>query len=439
MPQFIVMFVIVATMLLEWTGESGLLPSIVRFAPELGGGLALLYVIIEGRTTRLRYVRSVYWIVFCGFVLHLLAGLFANHVEPGPIITGLRYFFRSIPLFLLPAVYAFSEKQIKQQLTLIVALSLLQVPVTLYQLLFTDSTGDGIYGTMLQTSFLSPFLIAVACLLTAFRIAGRITVMRYMILLGLVVLPTTINETKITMFLLPVGLTVVWALGSPPGKRMKNTAIAVGLSGVLLTGFVTIYATLQSGYEREGRDGVVDIFKFFSSDQVGGYLKSNAGIGAGEYEVGRVDAFTVPFRFVARDPVKFWFGVGMGNASMSPLGTSFQGRYAELFRNFMSFTAVTLVLETGLGGLLTAMLLVFLIFLDARVVAGSEPSIEKAIAVGWLGVSALMAMLIFYSDTIVSSPIAFLYWYFSGLVAARRMRLALAKEDAAVARTVGAD
>jgi hypothetical protein len=68
--------------------------------------------------------------------------------------------------------------------------------------------------------------------------------------------------------------------------------------------------------------------------------------------------------------------------------------------------------------------LYWLIFRDSVVVARSDDSLTGWIAVGWAGVTVLMVVATPYKAMHIYESLSYLFWYFSGLVAARRMRLA---------------
>jgi hypothetical protein len=429
MKHFVVMAMIVATLLVEFLAESGWVPRLLAFTPELVGGLALLYVIAEGSRTRFRYVRGIYWLVFGAMALQMAFGLWVNDVEPGAVIIGLRYFLRSIAFFFLPAIYAFSDDQVRKQLHLVLALSLLQFPVALYQKSLPGFTGDGISGTLLLTSYTSPFLICVACVLTAFFIRKRLSLWLYLALLAWTLGPAAINETKVSLILLPMGLIAVLALASSRGERLKNMAYAAGLTTVLLAGFVTMYSYTQRDVE-----GGLDLQEFFFKGGVQEYLDNDKELGDDTDEeqdyVGRVNALVVPLKYIAQDPIKLWFGLGVGNASVSPLGDQFRGEYGQLFEKFMGASATRLMLETGIGGFLCSMLLILLVFRDAQAVADAGRGLKNDIAAGWIGAVVVITVTVFYADTIVSSALAYLFWYFSGLISAERMRQAFAAAQA---------
>lgn len=422
--QFVVIALIFATIIVEFLGETGILPKAVSFAPELLGGIALLYVIVEGSRTRFRYVRGVYWLVFGAFGMHALFGLLVNNVEPGPIIMGLRYFLRAISLFFLPAIFSFNDEQIKTQFRWILALSFLQAPLAIYQSTLPDVTGDAISGTLLQTGFLSPFLVCVGCMLTALWIRKQIAFGSYVVMLLVVLLPTAINETKVTLLILPIGMMAVLSLGAPRGMRLRYMGMAAAFCAALLTIFVSVYT-----YTQRDAPVKVDLSTFFTEGTYKTYLDNDTGlgeVGIGEANyIGRVNQLIVPLKFVARDPVTLWFGLGLGNASLTPLGPQYNGQYGLLFENFMALTATRLILETGIGGLAISLLLMWLVYRDARVVSDHDDGFRSAIAAGWVGISAVMVITVFYSDTVVCSVLSYLYWYLSGFVAAERMRCAM--------------
>lgn len=410
-------------MVIEYLAESGMIPKLAAFLPEVLGGVALLYVVVEGSRTRFRLVRGVYWLVFGAIAIHVLFGIVANEVAPGPIFIGLRYLIRGVPLFLLAAVCNFTDRQVRTQLMFILGVSVLQFPTALWQKITLNAEGDAISGTLLNTAFLTPFLVCVACVMTGFYLRGKLKLGIFVLLLLMVLAPTAINETKVTVFLLPLGVVSVFILGSAPGLRLRNAIIATSLSVVLLGAFVPVY-----NYTQKDVEGSFDLLGFFTDPgKAENYLETDASLGNARdvTHVGRLDGIAVPFRYIIQEPVTMWFGLGLGNSSLSPIGAQFQGEYARLFELFLGTTVSRLLLETGVGGLAFSLLLMFLIFKDTRVVADQDEGFLGPLAAGWIGVSVVMVLTIFYADTIVSSSFAFLYWHFSGILSAQRMRLAL--------------
>jgi hypothetical protein len=139
----------------------------------------------------------------------------------------------------------------------------------------------------------------------------------------------------------------------------------------------------------------------------------------------RGDALKVPVEYLAHDPIRLAFGLGLGNASKSNLGEAFTGNYYGLFQSFVILSFTVFILELGLLGTALVFLLYWLIFRDSIAVARSDPGLVGAIAVGWIGAVVVITMATFYTAIHVFASLSYLFWYFSGIIAARRMQLAV--------------
>jgi hypothetical protein len=143
----------------------------------------------------------------------------------------------------------------------------------------------------------------------------------------------------------------------------------------------------------------------------------------GDEKAGRLDAVTVPVKFLSQNPVHLFLGLGIGSVSDSALGEAYEGRYFELFKPFLRTMFPRLLLEIGVTGLLLVAALYVLIFSDSRHVATRGTGIMRAVALAWTGVTIMMGLTIFYKDLLPVTSLSYLFWYFSGLVVAARMRL----------------
>src|SRR5262249_45051650 len=131
-----------------------------------------------------------------------------------------------------------------------------------------------------------------------------------------------------------------------------------------------------------------------------------------------------------QDPVRLAFGLGLGNASNSNLGDSFTGRYYELFQAFVLTSFSVFLLELGVLGVTVAFVLYWFVFADSLAVARADSGLMGAVAVAWVGVVIVMTAATFYTKTHTFASVSYLYWYFSGMVAARRTQLAFAEQRA---------
>jgi len=426
MQAFLLAMLFTATTADYFVSE-GWLPGFTKYLIEIMSAGVLLYVVAAGAQDRFRYVRSAYWLVFGSIGLTMACSAAANHVQAGPLFAGLRNFLQAIPLFLLPAVVAFSDKQIMTQLKLLLGISLLQLPLAVHQRMATLAragvTGDQTYGTLMISSFLSIFLICGISLLVGLYLRKLISLRTTILLFLILIVPTTINETKGTLLFFPIAVITVFLVGAKPGTRFKNVMLAI----VFLLSFVAIFIPI---YDRliQVRAYPTTISEFFSTPgRLEGYLfKRNAQIGTTE-EVGRMDTIIVPLVELAKDPVTLAFGVGPGNASKSSLGPKFTGAYFYLLGPFL-FTAFALIVsELGLFGLGLVIVLFALIFGDCRRVANSDNPLRSAIALGWSGVTVTMLVGITYKNMIPAAGLSYLFWYLSGLIAAERMRMVSAQ------------
>ena len=81
-------------------------------------------------------------------------------------------------------------------------------------------------------------------------------------------------------------------------------------------------------------------------------------------------------------------------------------------------------MELGVTGLMLVLTLMWLVYSDALVVARRDEGLRGSMAAGWAGATAVFIICIPYTELIGMTSLSFLFWYFAGLVAAERMRIA---------------
>lgn len=428
--QIFTIFMLVSVVLVDFLQRVHVLPGFAGYTPELLGACALVCVVTLGVRARFRLISPLYLLIFSGILFVMFCGVIINAVESGPLFTGIRNYMRAMPFFLLPAVFAFSERQVSQQLRVLMGLCLLQLPLALYQKMQPNVTGDSIYGTLMVSSILSMFLICSTCVLIGFYLRGYLRLPMLILLGALFLLPATINETKGTLVLFPLAAAATFILGAKRGMRFKNVVIASGIVVAFISGFAAVYDYTQR--DRLHRQSIIE---FFSGDQVDTYLESGRGFTSDRKEIKRIDTIKVTYGYLAQDPIHLIFGLGIGNASRSALGTTFEGQYTRLFSGYLFLTGVRIFVETGFLGLALVMALMLLIFRDAYIVSRDDSGKMGAISAGWLGVVVVIIPGMFYKDIMATNAISFLFWYFCGLVAARSM--AIAHERAASRYSAG--
>jgi hypothetical protein len=402
------------------------LPSLLHFLPEMFSAITIVYVLFAGTRDRFRYVAAKYWLIFGALMVITLCGVINNNPGAGPLISGMRFYWRGAPFFFLAAVVPWTEVQLKRQLMLLLGISFLQLPVTVLQRWIIISaerfSGDDVRGTIMDSGILSMFLVCGALIWTGFMLKRRIGVYRYVIVFLILLFPTTINETKVTVLFVPFGLFVTFILGAEPGKRLRYAGLVLAVLTIFGAIFIPVYNKMQEGMATK-----VDIVDFFTNEKtLNRYLvtqkNDKAGIG-GRGVAHRGESISIPLRYLSKDPVQLAFGLGLGNVSPSQSGKNFEGEYYPLFQSLLTISFTFFLFEFGLFGVILIAVLNWMIFSDSLWVGRRDDSMIGAVAVGWTGVVALFMVAVFYNNFHFFTSVTFLYWYLSGMVCARRVAL----------------
>ncbi len=76
---------------------------------------------------------------------------------------------------------------------------------------------------------------------------------------------------------------------------------------------------------------------------------------------------------------------------------------------------------------MSALVLLLVVIFDtrnkfSRIVAEADGGVIGTLAVVWAGVTAVMVLSTFYAPIATSEALSYLFWYFSGVIAAQRVR-----------------
>jgi len=416
-----------------------LVSNYVTLIPELLSGAIFILVLLKAAADHSIAISRMYLILAVLGVLHLLVGVLINLVSPGAIVSGLRAYVKWMPLFLLPAVYRIPVEKIGSQLKFLLFLALIQCPIALYQRLIQFkglATGDVITGTVNGSGVLTIYLMATIALLSAFYYRGQLRAVPFLSLLLVLFLPTTINETKVTLFLLPIALAVPFIYAS---KRSLTGLQLIGIAVlglILVTGYVTVYDHFAKSH---GRRGILEFAsdenirtrylykdyrpssRDFSSDNQAQRMVTKSRRRIDRKDVGRIDKLILPLRAFSEDPVRLWVGLGVGNASTSFL-KDFSGEYADQIGTITSGTLWGFLFwETGVGGAILFLVFLYLIFRDTRILA-ALPDGTGTFASGWIAVVGIMLLASLYTNFFFNDVLIFLFAYFCGYIAAARYR-----------------
>jgi hypothetical protein len=407
---------------LDWlSGKLGYLPRIVTWAPEVLSMIATVSVLMlmaRGKYIALSMKYSIYLILYFTVII---GGIIVNDVDPGAIVAGLRVYLKYIPFFLLPMVYAFTDDQIIRQIKFLFFLSIMQTPVTLYQKLFkyTDTaSGDVIGGTLgAHTSgVLTIYLSCVISILVAFYLKKRIDKTRFYILLLLLFIPMTINETKVTLVVLPLAIMAPMIFVEGWSQKIRKLIPGLAILIVIMGAFFAGYNHYNAGNKGSLQQWLTE------SEKVDKYLsKGDVDFQSGEYEVGRFDAIKLAIEYLTKESALL-VGVGIGNATPS-FSKKMTGEYYQKYgwtqpnKVYLS----RILWEMGIVGVLIHAYLFIIIFGDTRKMA-KHNDLMGTLAHGWISVVMIAVFSFIYFKSFETNIFAYLFWYFTGLIVADRYR-----------------
>jgi hypothetical protein len=397
----------------------GLLNRYAILLPEILSAATMIiftarFMIVGGKFFPHKYILFIIL-----YLLNIAIGVIVNLESAGPLIAGLRGYLKFFPFFILPFVYQFSHEQISRQLKFLLALLIIQAPLALYQRLFLSRdllTGDLVKGTLTSSGYLTVVLTCGVAILMSFYAARRISLVKFMILFLLLFIPMTINETKVTLILLPMALAAPMLLSSSSVSIKQYVPMTIiGLA----TGFAFIFVYDYFIQDRWGY-GLLDFFTMEGRTE--NYLYKGAEASEDPGRVGRVDMVSLAFQTISKNILNLLFGFGIGNVSVSSI-RGFSGEYAEKFRAFnVDGTALSIILwEIGLAGIILYFVFIYMIFKDSRRLTQCNDGFIKTLANGWSVVTVIVAISMAYKD-IIHPNIAFLFWYFSGYVVSEYSR-----------------
>lgn len=418
-------------------GGLGILPGPSVLLFELVSGIIFLAALIYCAYHKSLSVSPKYLILFMFVCLHFVVGAIANSIDPAVAFAGIRSYLKYMPLFLLPLVYPFSDKEMTGQFKFLIVLSLLQLPLVAHQFFILDYK-DLVGGTFGIGSFMSIYMVCTILILTAFYFRERISIKTFLILAFLLFIPTTLNESKGTFVLLVVGF-----LSITLGANLKRSQLIMATSTlvIMLMSFVVVYNMYFDAVG--GAEGLTSFVTTDSEKGITRYLYSGESteidpdtvledrssipgalpsFAADEFKTRRIDEIVLPLRALSNDPTRLLLGVGIGNASKSKKNL-FAGQYSFLEQHQIFGHALSRFLwETGILGTFLYLICFGFFYWDARHLARTA-GLSGALALGWAGVVMVVIVSLLYKNIFVSDALGALFWYFSGYIAAKSYAL----------------
>jgi len=398
--------------------ERGLLHPYLILLPELMSAIAMVIVLARLMAGARAPLESRYVIFLVLLLVTILIGFVVQDMSTGAIVAGLRAHLKFIPFFLLAIVARFSPRDLRAQLLVLLTLFLVQAPLAVYQRFVEYAnmmqTGDVVRGMATTSSALSMLMMCGITAIVSLYLRGKLRLPTTIAIIGLLVLPTTLNETKATLFLLPMAL-IAPVLFMPKGSRARRRLVPiVGLGAVAMVAFIAVYDYLIQ-YSSAGEP----ISQFFTDESAIRYLAADEGANY----IGRFDSIELALQGIGGDPLTAAFGLGAGNVSTSFL-PQFDGEYAAYYERYeVGMTQITnLLWQVGFVGLAVYLSFYYFVLRDAWDLAryGGQDALLGQI---WVGVTTIMIFALIYKSVFAMNEIGYPFWFYSGLVAARAAEL----------------
>ena len=375
----------------------------MTWVPELVALILLISLPFKTAVDKNVRIPLKYGILLFLYLLHILIGFLLNDITTWTMLAGLRIYFKFIPIFLVPLIYPFTEKAFKNLLLWIYALTMIQLPVVLWQRFIqfgVTTTGDRMGGTLgVSTSgVLAIFLISIISFLIAFYYKDEISFPVFMVSLAVAFIPITLNETKISIALLPIAF--VFPAFFIRGKR--EVIFKVLMTLVLLLMVLIVFKTVYDYFSFK-RAGGVGLTAFVTDEQE---FK--------EYNENRLGPLRNALTIAPKDDLRFaLFGRGAGNVSKG-FTSILSGKYLrEAYFYDIEMTFPKLMWEVGILGTFLFFLFPIFIFFDAVKVSRKE-GVPGAYGLGMLTFTVFFMLSTAYTYTIDSNILIFLYFFAGG-------------------------
>lgn len=374
----------------------------ISWVPEIFSMFLTVYIPAVMSINKEWRLPAKYTILLIIYIMQILIGYAINSVAIGPMIVGTRQYLRFIPIFILPAVIHFENKDMKKLLKLLLLLALIQFPVTIWQRYFLYAgikSGDPIGGTLgANTSgVLSIYLVMVLSFITGFYLKKEIKLRHFTMLCILIFIPTTLNETKITLLLLPIAF-LIPAFLSKGGlvrtpSKIFNLCIVLSFTVLL---FISIYDSFSNR----------NIIQFYTKkDKVESYSEKRI-----------VPILTALNKVVSGGMKTIICGYGAGNVSVS-YSKNLESKHLKEFAAYHpdNVTITKFLWETGFAGTFLFFLLIFLILFDS-LKCSKNAGFTGAIAIGLAASTIIFIISLFYTKTLSQNLFMYNYIFISGFL-----------------------
>jgi len=423
--MILVYALIFTSFLSDWTDLAdilGGLSKVIAFLPDLIAGVLALSVLFRITQRNPIILAPKYIFIGVTFILTIIVGFLLNDMNANTIVLGIRDYLRFIPIFLVPAVFSLSEKEMKKILLFILALSLLQTPVGIYQYLTLypiHQTGDVVRGTLSNSGILSVYQCAVISILYAFYLSKSISLTLFVGLSAVLMVPVILNDSRATLVLILVGIFTVGLFDQKSSRNKVQVISFTFLTVFVLAGsFVLVYDKVFADRYSQRYEGGLLEFYLQGAAEDDFYKKRAHDVGKG---VGRLDSIIFALEESKNDISSRMLGLGAGNVRQAPI-KALEGEYVQKYADYgvKINTISNLLWETGLFGVILCISFLVCVWFDTKKLASNESPFISSFALGWLAATTIIIISLVYKEMLLQNVSAVLIMFLSGYIAAEK-------------------
>jgi hypothetical protein len=383
--------------------------------------LVMLHTILAFAVLKKFYGNYKYLFLCLFAFVFILAGSILNELNISTIILGMRQYLKFFPFFFLPFVLNFNSKEIKNILLLLVGLLLFQLPMAIVQRFFiyhSIYTGDVVGGSIKHSGALSVLLIFGITIVYSFYLKERINLKIFLVLTILFFIPTAVNETKITFFLIPFAIILPIVLSKNQNflKKLKGLFICSLMAIIFVLSFIYAYDKLY-GLNRSFIDYLIQ-----EKEGRGYVFQEKVEIGEinQKSEVGRFATLNLAYSYFSKEPLKIFFGTGVGTSKFRKIGF-LETKDIDLdLYNPDTSTVSMLFWETGLIGLSLYFIFLLFLFKDAFYFR-ADKTFYGALGLGWASVCIITIPVAFYLNLFYLDVINVPFCFLSGVIVSKNV------------------
>lgn len=390
------------------------IPRFITWTPEIISIVALILIVIVISSQKTRIFNMLFLICFM-YVLYLSVNIIASKAPPENIFLGMRNYLKHLPFFLFPFVLNIDNQMLKKQLIFVFIFILLQTPIAIAQRIYFDSigmySGDFVEGTCMWSGTLSIILISTFTFIYTMYLSKKLSLFKFIILLLYILFPTTINESKITLLLLPMSIIVVTFITSGISYAKK---ILIPITSFVL--FMAIFIPIYNYYIVKVDAPTLQEIIINKNNYFQKYLYRDDSMlnPWDDHYVGRYGIIKKSFEKVTHDMITLLTGYGLGSATLSYLDTFKTSTETELsYSTQLAFTHI--LIEIGILGILFYFIFWVVIVISSWSIH-NENNYFGMLSRTWLAVSIIFIIIAFYTNSIDLNALNYLFWYFSGVL-----------------------